>query len=517
MVTYCSIKKSAMKKNTIYFIKVILFIFLIQSCTDPFRGKKDLTLSTAASKQVISTYVIDWENGDYLPSNPSNVVSYPWKGIIGSNSPYLLYDYKSSDGWVLVYNTFSPSVSPYLNTMPPGGLYFALYNRFRGLLRFYLYAPPGWIASSSNIQHGLNLSSSTTSSMLNFGGTDLIDASIQQVSISKTNNQQMQAYGNWILMQYEIAYDPSISTSSYPGLGLNWWSKSYNITDAQLSGSVVGTIKGSINQPASGFNLTSTLTTVGKAAIGIFGLNELTELINAAPTGSLQKDYLNGVKTGLDNLTTGNINGFFDAITGGNSGNSQSVELDVNAKIDLAGTLTNSTGLTNPILVIPGQSNTQTNPDQWIPFNESMGIFNISAKPKIKDKVTVITHGRTPNADIITDTYTIDNTSYTINYNQQALNFASITNVRQQILIVDPSSTSYGILGTQELVGNSLVFSMPSPYIWGNHQRTSLSSLFTSQTKMAIRIAIDVVPNNGAPISTIVKTFLADRVLINSF
>ena len=152
-------------------IYLIMFsVLLLLSCKDPGANEIIIKQPIQNSRQTIITYVMDWEAGDYLPSSPANVVPFPWKGLIGSNSSFLVQDYKSSDGWNLVYNTFSPTASPYFSTMPPGGLYFALYNRYRGLLRFYLYSPPGWIASSSNIQHGLSLSptGSTSSSMLNY-------------------------------------------------------------------------------------------------------------------------------------------------------------------------------------------------------------------------------------------------------------------------------------------------------------------------------------------------------------
>src|SRR5882762_11983862 len=108
------------------FLTIVLVLLIFQSCKEEFQIKDSVTLRAGNVKETIPTYVIDWEtSGDYLPSDPTQVVSYPWKGIIGSGSNYnMLYDYNSSDGWVLVYNTFTPTASPYFATMPPGGLYF---------------------------------------------------------------------------------------------------------------------------------------------------------------------------------------------------------------------------------------------------------------------------------------------------------------------------------------------------------------------------------------------------------
>jgi len=500
--------------KTLKSVWVAAVLLLLFSCKQEIIIK-EVVQPISKSSQVINTYVIDWESsGDYLPTNPPNIVPFPWKGQAGTSNSNLLYDYKKSDGWVLVYNTFNPTASPYFATMPPGGLYFALYNRFRGLLRFYLYIPPGWTYPSSYIQHGLKLSTnvSATTSMLNFESGEVVDVSVNQPSITQTNNQQLQAFGGWSIMQYEIAYDPNIgaSANSYPGLGLNWWAKTFTITEVQLSGTLAGSITGTITQPATSWDINSTIATFPKAIYSVFGASDLGGFLVNAAGDSPGKKYKDNVSTALQNLISGNINGFFSGLLGGNSGSSQTVDLQINCDLKMSGTLTNSAGITNPILTFPGQVNAQTNPDQWIPFNEPMGVFNLTAKPKITYNLLGIMNSScnacTPPKEIITEKYTLVPSSYQIVYNPKVLQSATISNVRTQIVAIKNGNGSFGTL---ENIGTKTVYSGVSPVTTPWYTRGFNNNVRGGWATWGVRIAMDVTPNNGAPKVTIVKTFAA--------
>lgn len=88
----------------------------------------------------------------------------------------------------------------------------------------------------------------------------------------------------------------------------------------------------------------------------------------------------------------------------------------------------------------------------------------------------------------------------------------AVNNVKTQVVILNPT-TIYGFegIGNRETIGSYIAY-------------TSFSAVSTSYLKehgaqpaysqAAIRVSFDVVPNNGAPKSTIVKTFFANVVSI---
>ena len=92
-------------KTTNLFILCFLFITCFISCQD-----EQLILESPVSTRSIPTPTFDWENADWMPtpSGQSRIPS-PWVGQGSIASIYgmdVINDRKSSDGWVLLYNTF---------------------------------------------------------------------------------------------------------------------------------------------------------------------------------------------------------------------------------------------------------------------------------------------------------------------------------------------------------------------------------------------------------------------------
>lgn len=516
------------------FLFVFLFLFSIYltSC------KKDLggpAIPTTGSKDdPIPPFVFNWETATYMPSNPANVVPMPWQGAVGGVDGDIVGDYKSADGWELVYNTFNYSASPYLNQTPPGGLYFALYNSFRGLLRFYLYVPSGTATPTANIAHGLSLypQGSTNSSMLNFEGSDITDVAVNKSGIIKTNNQQINLMGNWIATQYEIAYDPNISNTSYPSLGLQWNTQAVNVTGITLNGTQTGTVKNALGTAqGGGFNPGSLFAGLTKAALQSYGQSAIqSELNDLPPEPSVQRSFLTGISSALTSAVSGNvggvITGLFNVVFGGNSSNAQSVNLVMNTQINLTGNLTNSVGLTNPFLVMPGQSNSQTANGPIPNYNSIMGVFNITAKPIVQTQSTVVATLPNTCGDPSTSgnigsyavrlSYTLDNNSYQVVFNPAVTANATITNITSTLLIYDvqPGFAYTGnndvTNGTPETIGLVDAYRAPTYFTFAPiGLQCGYQEAINNLYKAAVRISFDVVPNNGAPQSTIVKTFAA--------
>jgi hypothetical protein len=486
--------------------------FFLLSC------KKDLTRSISVSQ--IKTvdapnYAFNWETATAMPVSPSSTYDppMPWQSQSGSYiDAAIVSDYKSTDGWELVYNTFNPTVYPFANTEPIGGLYFALYNRYRGLLRFYLYIPPGLFGNSSDIEHGLSLytANGSTSSMLNFEGSDIVNASPANNirAFTKTYNTGIAVGGGWYAMQYEIAYDPNFATTIYPNLGFSWNSRTVNISQIIVNGTQTGTITGNITQQSAGFNWTGNLINAGLAAAEIYG-------VAVGYPGGTENQLNNAASGGL----AGNLTGLLTGIFGGNSNNPQEVDLKMNTTLSLNGSLTGSQPLLPNILVVPGQTigNTVGAPPPLI--SSPLGVFNLTGTPTI-DETTTSSQVTNQNGIFYqyVNFYSVNATIFNqlFQSNPEVINSnlttgATIQNLKEEIVILNPQLVNYPqtlqIGATQEVIGNYTAFT-----------GTSVGTTYTvvrnqpPNNAVAIRVSFKVVPNNGAPSSLIVKTFLANLV-----
>jgi hypothetical protein len=361
------------QRNMRYFNKLVgvfvtIIIFTFSNC------KKQTTLNqipTGNSKDSpISPYVFNWETATSMPVSPLVAIPIylPWQGTVGGVDGNIVNDYKSADGWRLVWNTFGPNARPDLSTQP-GGYYFALYNVFRGILRFYLYIPPGFQSPSSYIAHGLSLypNLSTSSSMLNFMGTDIIDLSSNKTNIVKTSGTGVNFLGSWLSMDYEIAYDPNIANQVSSNVALQWNTAAVGVTTYNLAGS--GTTTGTVSTPAGGFDLTSTLGNLTTGLAEISGLNQLSLLKNAS---DFQKNATSAVGGALGNT----VSGFFSGILGGIAGNSTTTDVNLKTSFTVTGSGTTPIQLNAPHFPIPGESDQQTANLQIPNYTSTMGVFN---------------------------------------------------------------------------------------------------------------------------------------------
>ncbi len=494
--------------------KMVLFIlpviFLVTSCTKEINQE---SISVKGTKSKDDNYYFNWETATHMPVSPSSSVQppMPWQSQSGSYiDANLVSDYKISDGWDLVYNTFNPNVMPFANTQPAGGLYFALYNRFRGLLRFYLYIPSGLFGSSSNIEHGLSVYSdnSTTSKMLNFDGADIVDANINTTSFTKTNNTGVAVGGGWYAMQYKIAYDPGFSSTTYPHLGFTWNSRTVSISQIQLEGTQQGTINGNISQPSGGFNWTSALVN------GILGAAEIYGTAGGSFLGTMGTNMTSAATGGL----AGNVTGFFSGIFGGNSNNNQEVDLTMNTTLALSGSLTSSQPLVPNSLVFPGQTiaNTVGAPNPLTAY--PLGLFNLSGRPTVNETTTssIVYPPSDPTVPYnqFVNNYTVDaaifNSLFITNNNviNSSSTGATIQSLATQVELLNPNQGyNFQTNGTLQNIGDYIAYESPNltTQYTIEHQQPS-------NNLVAVKVSFYVVPNNGAPRSLIVKTFLANLV-----
>ncbi|MBN9380430.1 MAG: hypothetical protein J0H74_06675 [Chitinophagaceae bacterium] len=526
---------------------IALLSFFSISCKKDIHQASVIQTSTG-TRDGLPTYFFHWESANLMPvpSGSSQTIWVPWGNLATKAfSPDIMYDMQPADGWQLVYNEFDPTL-PAL----PNNPCFVLYNKFSGILRIYVYVTTNGFVPSDYLTTGLSLNPNTISStMLNFIGQDFIDVNTHRTVFTKIEPYQM-ATGAWYAAQYEIAYDPNIATSSYTQVGLNWSLKWTYVTQISLGGDIQGTIKGTISTPASGFDLSGLASNAATGALEASGLSIFQNNAGNDPahpgTGNhlgLPANVFESMQSGLSSGLSGVVKNIFSGIFG-SGGSTQNVDLTLNAKITLTGSATQSGALIpDPGLTVglPGTTNSQSVQGLNPYYNSPMGVFNISATPKliVTDQLATtgvsIGYGATSRAD--KHTYSIDHSSFQVLYNPAVINTAAdgahIENYKEELVMFSPSGiwlqgSGYATDGytepggpdditdgTVEQVGSNSV-ALNSTYSTRYIIVPPLPS-FTSykvlHQTMGIRISFNVVSNaNSAKKWLMAKTFYADQV-----
>jgi hypothetical protein len=306
------------------------------------------------------------------------------------------------------------------------------------------------------------------------------------------------------------------------------------VSSITVNGTSTGSITGYISDPATNsFNFG---TTLAKGAATIFGAVSGSSFVSLA-----------GDQGGLTSAVSGVVKDFLNGVFGGTSVTVHPVNLTMNTSINLGGSLVTNGGLENMKLVLPGQSNSQTADGNTPGYDSPLGIFTIVNKPKVHSSSTSYStgpwsdpeFGYTYNSDFVESTFTLDDNSYSITWNTSVINSvtsgATIQNLKKQVVVLNDNLTFFpesnpqdqydagspgagapyteGFVptayGTTEIIGkyNAAVgFNATTPLI------VDFVSAYAEPTVVGVRISFDVVPNNGGPRATIVKTFPATLV-----
>jgi hypothetical protein len=416
-------------------------------------------------------FMFDWEQASTMPVMPGTpAVPMPWSDqAIKLYDPGLRYDYKKSDGWEMVFNNFSTQ-SNYDHRI------FLLYNKFRGLLRYYVYNPAPSNAAVDSYRSLLNELSLTSlggiqSNLLNYAGQYIIDLDANNSTASLIEQWPL-TLGGWYISQFEMAYDKAIAGYTFNQLGLQW-----NFSFARTEELIVN------DKPAVDKRLFLQKEDVSIADDGT----------NGVPlTGNMQLQVKSG--SGFDDLESifsGTvINQLKQTITDPAAGNLLNASLVpalgiANCKLDVPATLRldyNLVGFGYMSLAAPGMDHSKIVGFGPV-FNEPLGVFYLASKP-------VIRHSKTSGA--LSDEYKLDVPSIEYVINPFVQNYADVRNFRQEIVAVDAEETK-NLTEARLYRGNTLKASEPLKIL-------------------GVRVAFEVVPKNGSGAVRIVKTFRANVV-----
>lgn len=515
------------------YILILALLAVFSSCKKELIAPGSVITSTS-NKSTIVPYSFDWELGDYMPAPAGTNILVPWASSANRSFP-LIYttDIKKTDGWELVYNTFD--VNQF--TQPA---YFILYNKYRGLFRGYFYLTPGATIPSSNISHSLTQDvSNNPAPILSYSAKEVSNLSIKTPVTSTVQEFKTSSTGTWYAAEFEMAYDPAIVNKDANSTKMTWAVNSVNTTNIILNGTSKGAIKGTITQSAPSSNLLGS-TIPGLMTFPVEGAIDSWDLPDV-----ITKALKTGLTSGLGGVAKNVLNGIF----GGSSETSQYANLTTSADIQMSGTATDVYQLQNPSLVIPGTLG-QDNVSGYTPlYKDPLGIVALTSAPIVD--LNVPTYGGDGDGPSETDwdsaTITLDPNSYQIIFNPSVINSsptgATIQNLKQQIVsfknYTSPLTVyhygSYQTVDspvpdskTKEQIDNKTVIidEIPANYLIPFRLHVDLydpnsvgrSALTYSDDGLdnlrgkampstVLRISFDVVPNNGAPKSTIIKAF----------
>ncbi len=407
-------------------MKRIIFLLLLISTLSCSKQEIPTVTKTERTKQLsakkayyVGPFNFDWEKETYIEYRGSSI-KLPW--VSGANSgsipKEISDDFKSIDGWELLYNDFPDGEAD-----PK----FILYNKYKGLVKVFLFVTNStYTASSFTWGFGANTTNCQTSAF-NFTKNTAEPAankySNPAVYIANYSSDP-QAIPNgvnpnyWYCGQFEVMYDPNISNLSHDDIDLRLQCFATNKEFIKLKGNIDGKITGTFSMPSSGgvsglfSDLVSSFSINNIGKINFPTLSEtktfLTDYATKQTDSYLKSQLTQGLtKLGQSLATT---NPWVKVLTNGLLSTSSSapgrIDCSINAKIAQEGTITSSIAGPSARFKFPGTKN--TNLGGILPnYDKPLGVFCITAKPVIKLNENIQYHKNPEEPD--GGTYSVDN------------------------------------------------------------------------------------------------------------
>ncbi|MDQ1772089.1 hypothetical protein GQR60_04485 [Labilibaculum sp. A4] len=516
-------------KNYIYYCFFSILFFA--SCSDEILIEDEVISNTETSSNhtkaspTISEY-FDWENDTYIWYGGTQLM-LPWASTNAEIPLDIKPDFKKSDGWKLLYNSFM------LNESDP---FFALYNVYTGLIRVYIY-PTNQQYPNNTYTFGIGLATNSCStSALNFSWAKALP-----IETKKTNpylykpgwcsTMTSTPYGiqnnYWYYNEFEIAYDPNLSSLNRDNIELQLRMLITEKSFTESTGTIAGTIEGTFTMPQSGASggiLSSMASSINFNSLDDFKINlpskevaskYLTDQV-AKQANSTLKGLLN---TGLSKIGSAikTSNPILGLVTSGifspKSYTPGSINLDFEAKTKTTGTITSSyAGPSKASLIYPGVAIGSSTIGGLMPhYNKLIGVWNI-------DKTPIIRYGYTYYDAMEPMRHTeasLDLQSFNVLINPEVTNTENATvRVVSKDLILYDTGGLYEFGGT--LINSSELNTYKSQWIGvkcgGSPRRTAGHINLPLKGKWAVRVTIAIKPEGNSDEIILIKEFAPNLV-----
>ncbi|MDP2040595.1 MAG: hypothetical protein Q8S14_15870 [Algoriphagus sp.] len=454
------------------------------------KQRSDSDINARINTTPIPTYPLSWETIMDMP-HPNLSIRAPWQvGASARISNDAIHDYKNQDGWELVYNTFSPTVAS-------STLFFALYNKYRGILRVYYFSKNDVSSIYTDYLKGtliLEGSSNTSSPILNFVSTSVVDASNKNI-FGAVIIPFRSSTNTWFAFDFELAYDPNMASKTFSELAARLNIEGVNITSVNLNGTIDGELSGQV--ASSGLSLSVSPNFSGNT----------TNYVNSTIiNGNSDADKLkigtilkNGIKSGLTSGLAGLASNFLSGIFSKTTSNASVSKMTVDMNQTLTGTFTDELGIVAFSLPFTGNLSPIGNGSH----PDVQGIFNLTGLPTIK---VIKIHQRRLDSSgaeiepLISYQYELVPGTLNVIWNPSVVpSLGSVSNQKNEVVVLDHASITYN--GVNETSGSLQVTT-------GNYVKVGPEPL----TPIGIRVSFKFSPSNGSNFVFNAKTFAANII-----
>ena len=412
----------------------------------------------------------DWENLEYLPLPPSekNNIPMPWSNQAKTSfSIDILHDYKKQDGWVLYQATLREPHS------------FMLYNKYRGILRYYYYLIGGdmpHLKQYNLLNHKMVTlgSHADYSPILNFAHQNLIDIDKNSTHCT-TIEQKALSDSTWYAWEYELAFDKEIYKQDHSTFNLAFAYKMLEKkTNLTINGKTLNDLNARVRLADGNYDRGESYN--GPANFIIYGkkdIKEMTDLLATSDLSLLNKIYN---QQSFKNILNGVIS----------HNNSGQIQWNTNINISTWRTVVGLPG-GSETFIVSGANNTEM-VGRGVFYDKPLGIFYLNEKPKIK--YIKQNNGSHPHQ------YELNISSVEYIFNPAIKEFAKIKNFNQEIVATENESLLKDFSRAELFIGKQL---------------SSNIELFIQ----GVRVCFDLIPANGSKPVHIVKLFKANVISAN--
>ncbi|MDY0083780.1 MAG: hypothetical protein RBR74_11415, partial [Ignavibacteriaceae bacterium] len=355
----------------------------------------------------------------YAQTDPNNDPNWDWRAsttftvypqalgyVVNTTSPFYqggiseaVFDNKPEDGWVLVKRDFGMSGR---NAPVP---YFALYNKYEGILRVFPYV----VMNGAYTKGFINI----------YWGTDIRTAALTFLNntawgvhtIDSTKNNASAAYtpvinANWAFADFPLAYEYNVSSFTNPSFHFEIWGSTISNVSLTIQGDILQHFGSNqaANLPNPGFFQTGgTFDLAQKHVQGTQStwtgwktvIDNIGKQIDSNSTSSSLINLKNAIKSLSNSWTVSNLGaigaavGLLDFfITGGRLTNKeQPAPMNFKANFTATGTINTDVRVSGGItLPLPGSNITNNTTPTNLLYNDPLGILNLRETPIVEHR-----------------------------------------------------------------------------------------------------------------------------------
>jgi hypothetical protein len=514
---------------------LIIFVLSIASCStteidDSIMSQSNQSVQSKPQKvaRIDTSVDFDWENINFVSIAGSNI-ALPWVGGASSTVPaHIQAEMSKSYGWDLMYNTiYWNSNNGYIGNQN----YLIFYNKFTGILRFFIYNKIA--TSSSQGLFNFKIVSNVPTTLLNgISGFSAVAPKLEP-SCALTNSpadaeSTITGFRNeWNYFDVPLVYDPNINKNTKLKFSLVTDQKT--ISDFDLSGTFTSKTNGQLITESTSNPTNSTVKSLSTAA-GTKALGLLDSIVKKTinPTSLIAKIAANAATAGISDLVSTGISSLFKSFTGrfnSTQSLSQKIKLTTEGQVKLTGSLiTGSPGVINSmnLVALPG---TDYSDGGLVPSNDinTFGVWTIDNQPIVyHDQYAV----GTVSGHYLTQKYIMDNNSFNVIINPNVLNSIDRFTVSKELWFHKEPYTDdcfpsdgelifYNSSNLEKMYRNGTIINMENVTWNDDYPNTRVKKSEVVLKSFEVKITVTLYPKapyDSAPI-VLVRTYLPKYVV----